>query len=271
MSKYLKKKLTLLGMSGIGKTKLAKLLAKENNCFHYSGDYRIGSEYLNDKILENIKNRIKKDTWLKDLLIKKSIVIKNNITFDNLSPVSSFLGKVGNPELEGLPLDVFIARQKMHKQAEIKTMLDVPEFIKKAEYKNYDIFINDAGGSLCELDDEKIYQVLAENTTIVYIKANEANEANLIKNAINDPKPLYYNPSFLKSKLDIYLKDNGLTYVAQINPNDFVRWIFPLLLSHRKPKYYAIAKKYGCIVESKELHQCKNSNEVFELINGVIK
>jgi hypothetical protein len=32
-----------------------------------------------------------------------SITVQNHITFDNLSSVSSFLGKVGNPELGGLP------------------------------------------------------------------------------------------------------------------------------------------------------------------------
>ena len=47
--------LTLLGMSGVGKTHLAKLLNHQHKYFHYSGDYRIGAEYLNDKILDNIK------------------------------------------------------------------------------------------------------------------------------------------------------------------------------------------------------------------------
>ena len=50
------KRLTLLGMSGVGKTHLAKLLSKSDNYFHYSGDYRIGAQYLNNDILDNIKS-----------------------------------------------------------------------------------------------------------------------------------------------------------------------------------------------------------------------
>jgi hypothetical protein len=45
-------------------------------------------------------------------------------------------------------------------------MLDVGEFIKKSQAQGYRHFINDAGGSLCELDDNKVYQSLADNTLI---------------------------------------------------------------------------------------------------------
>jgi hypothetical protein len=41
----------------------------------------------------------------------------------------------------------------MHREAEAQTMLDVGEFIKKSQAQGYRHFINDAGGSLCELDD----------------------------------------------------------------------------------------------------------------------
>jgi len=62
------KRLTLLGMSGVGKTHLAKLLSKNDAYFHYSGDYRIGAQYLNNDILDNIKSCIKQDEKLKELL-----------------------------------------------------------------------------------------------------------------------------------------------------------------------------------------------------------
>ncbi|WP_190600430.1 ATPase [Candidatus Vesicomyidisocius sp. SY067_SCS001] len=260
------KRLTLLGMSGVGKTHLAKLLSHQDKYFHYSSDYRIGAEYLNDKILGNIKNHIKQDKWLKDLLDKESISIQNHITFDNLSSVSAFLGKAGNPELGGTSIDTFIARQMMHLNAEIKTMLDVPKFIKKAKAQGFNHFINDAGGSLCELDNEQVYQTLSDNTVILYIRASKTNEIALIKRAQTHPKPLYYQANFLKHELEIYLQENQLIYIAQINPNKFVRWVFPRLLEHRKPKYEAIAKKYGYIIDNEDLYQCRSANEIFELI-----
>jgi hypothetical protein len=264
------KRLTLLGMSGVGKTHLAKLLSKQDKYFHYSGDYRIGAQYLNTNILDNISTRIKQDNWLKALLDNKSISIQNNITFDNLSSVSAFLGKVGNPELGGLPIDEFIRRQELHKQAEIQAMLDVPKFINKANNNGIDNFINDAGGSLCELDDEKVYQTLAQNTVILYIRASKNNENVLIERAKTYPKPLYYQAEFLQQQLAIYLTKNNFTYVAQINPNAFASWIFPRLLTHRKPKYSRIAKQYGYTIDSENLYQCRNADEVLKLIASVM-
>jgi hypothetical protein len=262
--------LTLLGMSGVGKTHLAKLLNHQHKYFHYSGDYRIGAEYLNDKILDNIKNHVRQNKWLKNLLNNESISIQNHITFDNLSSVSAFLGKVGNPELGGTPIDTFTHRQTMHLNAETKAMLDVPQFIQKAKAQEFNHFINDAGGSLCELDDEQVYQTLADSTVILYIRASKTNETALIKRAQTHPKPLYYRVDFLEQQLDIYLQKNQLIYVAQIDPNEFVRWVFPRLLEHRKPKYEAIAKKYGYTIDSEDLCQCKSADEVFELIYGAM-
>ncbi len=265
------KRLTLLGMSGVGKTHLAKLLSKEDRYFHYSGDYRIGERYLNQAILNNIKAHARQDSWLKSLLDNQSISIQNNITFDNLSSVSAFLGKVGNPELGGLPIDEFVRRQALHRQAEVNTMLDVPKFIQKAQAQGVDNFINDAGGSLCELEDDKVYQLLSEHTIIIYIRASKINEETLIQRAQAQPKPLYYQATFLQQQLTHYLAENNFTYVAQIDPEAFVRWIFPRLLAHRKPKYEAIAQQYGYTIDSEDLYQCTHAAEVFQLIEGAMR
>src|SRR5690606_14968896 len=93
--------ITLLGMSGVGKPRLAHRL-RRRNWFHYSGHYRIGTRYLDEPILDNIKAMAMQVPVLRDLLRSDSIYISNNITFDNLQPVSSFLGKLGDPERGGL-------------------------------------------------------------------------------------------------------------------------------------------------------------------------
>ncbi|SMM97641.1 ATPases of the AAA+ class [uncultured Candidatus Thioglobus sp.] len=258
-------------MSGVGKTHLSKLLSLEGDWYHYSGDYRIGAKYLNDAILDNIKQQIRQDDYLAELLDNHSISVQNHITFDNLSSMSSFLGKVGNPELGGLPIDEFSRRQSLFQQAESKTMLDVEKFIKKSQTQGCAHFINDAGGSLCELDDDKVYQSLADNTLIVHIRANQSHEETLIERAQSHPKPLYYQRDFIQQQLAIYLQENHFIYVAQINPDAFARWVFPRLLEHRKPKYAAIADKYGCTIDAQDLHQCKNANEVMSLITEAIR
>jgi len=191
-----KKQITLLGMSGAGKTTLANKLSPKK-WFHYSGDYRIGTQYLSEPILDNIKQQAMDTPFLKDLLISDSIYICNNITVDNLMPISSFMGKIGNPELGGLSLETFKKRQLLHREAEIAAMKDVPKFIKKAQdIYGYNHFINDAGGSVCELNDPEILSLLAQHTLIIYIKTSEDQEQLLFERAQQDPKPLYYRADF---------------------------------------------------------------------------
>ena len=264
------KRLTLLGMSGVGKTHLAKLIGENGGWYHFSGDYHIGATYLKDEIINNIAKKMKQDPWLQNLLKNQSISVNSQVTFDNLEPISAFLGKVGNPEEGGLAIDEFIRRQGLFLEAEIKAMYDVPSFIKKSQQLGYDNFINDAGGSLCELEDKKLYQLLAKNTLIVYIKTNKDAEKMLIERSKNQPKPVYYHPNFIASALQSYLEKNSLDYVAQINPDAFVRWVFPRLVEDRLAKYQALADQYGCTIKSNDLYHCHSEEDVINLIAGAL-
>ena len=257
------KRLTLLGMSGVGKTHLAKLIGEEGGWYHFSGDYRIGATHLKDEIISNISNKMKNDIWLKPLLENNSIRIKSQVTFDNLEPISTFLGKVGNPEEGGLPVEEFIRRQGLFLEAEKKTMYEVPYFINQSLKDGFNHFINDAGGSLCELEDKRLYQLLSEKTLVIYIKTNKENERLLIDRAKSQPKPMYYNPKFFK--------ENSLAYAAQINPNAFVSWVFPKLVSDRLKKYSVLADEYGCTIESDALHACNSPKDVLNLISNALK
>ncbi len=265
------KNITLLGMSGVGKTVLSNMLMR-HNWFHYSGDYRIGTRYLDEPILDNIKLQAMQVPFLRDLLRSDSIYINNNISVHNLTPVASFLSKLGNPEHGGLSLTEFKRRQELHRRAEINAMRDVPEFIRKArQIYGYQHFINDAGGSVCELDDEQTLDCLATNTLILYIKATEADEKMLIQRAIDDPKPLYYRSEFLDQQLAEYMAENGLEYVAQIEPDDFVRWIFPRLFYSRIPRYEQIADKFGYTVSTTELAEVRNETDFLNLVASAIE
>ena len=263
--------ITLLGMSGVGKTHLAKLIGEEGGWFHFSGDYRIGATHLKEEIISNISNKMKANNWLKNLLDSNSISINSQVTFDNLKPISTFLGKVGNPEEGGLAFDEFVRRQHLFLEAETKTMYEVPEFIKSSRAKGFRHFINDAGGSLCELGDSKLLQLLSEKTLIVYIKTNKENERVLIERAKVSPKPMYYNPVFFENSLKAYLAENNFDYAAQINPDAFVSWVFPKLIKDRLVKYAELATKYGCTIESDELHTCKSPSDVLNLISSALQ
>lgn len=260
------KRITLLAMSGAGKTTLANKLPKDN-WFHYSGDYRIGTKYLGEPILDNIKRQAMQVPFLRELLLSDSISINNNITVDNLAPVSTFLSKLGNAELGGLSLSEFKRRQKLHHQAEIAAMLDVPEFIHKAEdIYGYHHFINDAGGSVCELDSQKVLDTLAQETVIIYIKIPPELEQTIIQRAKSDPKPLYYREAFLDEKLAEFMGLKNLTSANDITPDEFVTWIFPELFKSRLPRYQAIADQYGYTVDANAVAKVNNEQDFIQLI-----
>jgi len=257
-------------MSGVGKTRLSCLL-RENNWFHYSSDYRIGTRYLDEAILDNIKQQAMQVPFLKDLLRSDSISIHNNLTVDHLKPVASFLGKLGDPEQGGLPLREYQRRQRLHHDAEIATMMDVPSFINKAkEIYGYEHFINDAGGSMCELDDPEILHILNDHSLILYIKATQDDEQVLIKRAAAAPKPLYYRQAFLEEQLDEYMQEYGIEYTALINPDDFILWIFPRLFYARIPRYEAIAERYGYTITTDELAEVQSDTDFVGLIEKAI-
>lgn len=265
------KRVTLLGMSGVGKTRLASIL-RNDNWFHYSVDYRIGTRYLDEPILDNIKMQAMQVPFLRTLLMRDSIYISNNVTFENLDPLSTFLGKLGNPDLGGLPLDEFQRRQALHLNAEIAAMRDVETFISKAEsIYGYPHFLNDVSGSMCELDDSEIFKSVAEKSLMIYIEASEDDKKFLIDRAQSSPKPLYYREDFLNVHLDRYKKTKNIRFVADIDPDDFVRWIFPFLFHARLPRYEAIAKEYGYSVSARDAFQVKSVDDFVDLISGALK
>jgi shikimate kinase len=265
------KSVTLLGMSGVGKTHLSMLM-RSHNWFHYSGDYRIGTRYLDEPIMDLIKQQAMQTPFLRDLLRRDWIHIRNNIKVHDLGPVLSFVGKLGNPEVGGVPVDEFSRRQALYRKAEIAAMHDVPEFINKAhDIYGYENFVNDVGGSLCELDEPSVIDLLVKHSLILYIRVTEkAEEEALISRAQSSPKPLYYRPEFLAEQLQEYLALRELEYAAQVDPDDFCSWVFPRLFHSRVPRYEAIARPHGYTVTSHEVAAVRDEQDFLELLESAI-
>jgi len=247
------KVITLLGMSGVGKTTLSSQLP-QNQWFHYSGDFRIGTKYLEEPILDNIKCQAMEQPFLRDLILSDSIYICSNITVHHLKPISTFLGKIGNPKFGGLSLEEFKRRQRLHREAEVNAMADVREFIRKGrEIYGYPHFVNDAGGSVCELSNEETWDALAEQSLILYLKPDIALENLMIERAVSDPKPMYYNEKFLDQQISEFLDIHGLNNTDQMNPDEFVQWVFPSLIEYRRPLYERIADKHGYTIDAEKV------------------
>ena len=265
-----RKIVSLIGMSGCGKTVLARKLPS-TEWFHYSADYRIGTRYLDEPIIDNIKEKAMQIPFLRDLLRSDSIRVKSAMTFDNLDLLSKFVGMLGDEQKGGLNLEEFRWRQKLHRSAEIRSMYDVTEFVQKAKsIYGYDHFVNDTSGSLCELGDEKVLEALARQTLILFIDVSQEFESEIINRQVQYPKPLYYESEFLDSKLAEYLETEELTGVDEIDPSHFVQWIFPDLVAFRRPKYERIAAKYGHTISAEKTTYVRDEKDFIDLVCEVL-
>lgn len=225
---------TLLGMSGAGKTHFAQRLAMWGWA-HFSCDYEIGARYLAEHL-------------------------DGAVAVDDLSALSSFVGQVGDQALGGLSLDVFKARQQMYIDAEMDALRNMP--IVEGQR-----FVNDSTGSFCEILDEDLIASVAAQSLLVYIETDEESHKEVIARAVEYPKPLYF-PS---AQFDVWLAaycDEKQVAVDGIVPNDFSAWVFPRLFASRLPKYERLAEAYGVKVSAADLHACDSEAAFLELING---
>jgi hypothetical protein len=150
-------------------------------------------------------------------------------------------------------------------------MRDVPEFIEKVEtIYGYKHFINDAGGSVCELDDTETIEILAEHTLILYIRTSPEQEDMLIERAQREPKPLYYRDEFLDQQLARFMVERGFDTVESIPPNDFVTWVFPKLFCSRLPRYQAIADQFGYTVDARKISSVSGEADFVRLVQDAL-
>ena len=265
------KRVTLVGMTGVGKTRVASIL-RRHQWFHYSAAYRIGTRYLNEPILDNIKKQTMQVPFLRDLLRSDSIHISNNITVDNLNPVTTFLGKLGDPEQGGLSDEEFKRRQKLYRKALAAAMRDVPGFISKAQrIYGYKHFVNDTAGSVCELNRPDLIEQLAEHTLILYIRPTEKEEEDLLRQVDQALRPLCYREQFLDAQLNAYLRERGLSYVAEIEPGNFYRWVLPTLYSDRVKRYEEIASRHGYTVAMDEFNSVRSEADFLRVTETALE
>ncbi|WP_410219215.1 ATPase [Paracoccus sp. (in: a-proteobacteria)] len=268
------KRIVLFGMSGLGKTHLASMLRETRTWFHYSVDYRIGTRYMGEYIADNFKREAMKVPFLRDLLMSDSVYIASNITFDNLAPLSTYLGKPGSESRGGLPFDEYCLRQNQHRRAEIAALLDTRDFMDRArDIYGLPNFVCDSGGSICEVvdpedPDDPVLTALSRDLLLVWIKGSDAHTAELVRRFDRAPKPMYYQPQFLERAWIAYRVEKGLE-AAQVNPDDFIRWTYARALAHRQPRYAAMARR-GVTITAEEVSEVRSPHDLSELIARAI-
>jgi hypothetical protein len=265
------KKLLFFGMSGLGKSYISNMLRESGSWFHYSVDYRIGTRYMGEHIVDNFKYHAMRNPFLAELLRSDSIYIASNITFENLAPLSTYMGKPGNPELGGLPFSEYARRQALHHAAEVSALLDTEHFMERAaRLYQYDHFVADTGGSICEVVDPNnpanpVLQQLSNTHLMVWIEGSEDHTAELTRRFDKAPKPMCYQMDFLADAWRKYLNDNNISE-GEVNPDDFIRWTYVRAMEHRQPRYAAMADNWGIRIRADDLAQAKSADDVTQLI-----
>jgi len=259
-------RITLMGTSGVGKTTLATMLAAAG-WFHYSGDYRIATRYLNEPISDWLTELARREPTLASLLRDDAVSVQGKVSIERLHILSAYIGKLGR---DGYDATTFIERQHLFRAAEQAAMQDVPAFIERAErLYGYKAFINDAGGSICELDDPAMFQTLATHTCYIYIDTDEAHYAELEARAIAYPKPICYHPHFLQQMIGEYgLMKGGLT-PDRFESDDFIRYVTPRMMAHRRERYRELIAQYGGIIlNARDIWQLRDAADFHDLLNA---
>ncbi len=267
------KHVLLYGMSGLGKTHVSNILRDGGDWFHYSVDYRIGTRYMGEHIVDNFKLEAMRNPFLADLLRTDSIYIASNITFNNLSPLATYMGKPGNPDLGGIPFAEYRRRQELHREAEISALLDAPHFIDHASrLYGYDNFVCDSGGSICEVVDpddpnDPVLKALSESMLLIWIRGNEDHTDELVTRFDKAPKPMYFGDAFLCDLWERFCSERGLKE-ADVDPDSFMRFAYRQCLDHRLPRYRAMAEKWGVAVDAADVAGVRNASSFCELVSN---
>ncbi len=269
------KRIMLFGMSGLGKTHISNLLRGTGDWFHYSVDYRIGTRYMGEAINDNLKREAMQRPLLRELLMTDSVQIRSNITFADLSPLSTYLGKPGDPAKGGVPWTEYLRRQNQHRAAEGAAMKDTSYFIGRAhDIYGYPNFVCDTSGSICEIvdpenRDDPLLKALSASLLMVWIEGSEAHAAQLARRFDRAPKPMCYQDAFLQGTWAAYLAETGNTADA-VDPDAFVRWAFARALAHRQPRYKALADNWGVTLKADVAAEIASEADLIEAVAAAI-
>ena len=212
------KVITLIGMSGVGKTHRALEMAAQGWA-HYSCDYEIGARILKDEI----------ETTLGEA---------STITPDDISQLSRYVGKLGKGYLD---FNEFKRRQENYYQAECQSLENLPDIIQRFSNDGFENLVIDTTGSYCELNNQTLYDLVGAQSEIIYIKASAEEEKAVLQRAQDYPKPMFFPPDKLEEWVEEYRVLTKANLPDDFDADAFARWIFPKLFQSRLPKYQALA------------------------------
>ncbi len=257
------KSITLLGMSGVGKTCLAHVL-RRHNWFHYSIDYRIGTRYLDEAILDNIKLQAMQIPSCATCCARTPFTSATTHRGQSQARVE-LSRQAGQPRGKGASTSWnSSAARPCTGTAEIEALKDSSGLYRKGprDLRLHRTSSMMPAAACASWTTPRCIQTLDEHTLILYIKATEADAQELIHRAEEDPKPLYYRDEFLDEQLESYKRERGIEYVALDRSGRLRALGLPAPVLFPPAALQSIAERYGYTVTTTELAQVKNERRL---------
>ena len=239
-------------MSGLGKTHLSNLLRQSGSWFHYSVDYRIGTRYLGEHIVDNFKRVAMRQPspagTPDDRTRSTSRRTSPSRTSRRSRPGSASRATRARAACRSRST---CAGRTLHREAEIAALLDTVRFIDRAQdLYGYGNFVCDSSGSICEVVDpddpaDPVLSALAAACPAGphrrHRGACRGTGAPLRPGAEADVLP----PRRARSANGPPILEETASTPDEVDPDAFVRWTYRRALARREPIYRAIADKWG--------------------------
>lgn len=238
--------ISLLGMSGVGKSTIAGVLA--------GAGYRVISI---DRVIERI---LLEPERAPDPLDEPDSPKPPNRALADVRVLSTFVGLPGATSSGGLPWNEFIRRQELYGQAERRATDLCIETVRDSKDRRR--IVIDSTGSCCQLPAASLYR-LREVSSFTLLGADDMPASRLWNRANDSPKPLLFPSGELMGWLKEYVGSEDLDQVDHMSSEDFLEWVFPRLASWRQHAYGELIRTYGgTIVPSRAHSQWSASSEV---------
>ena len=117
---------------------------------------------------------------------------------------------------------------------------------------------------------DPVLTTITQHMLLVQIRGTEEDAEELARRFDKAPKPMYYPETFLRESWAAYLIEKSLA-ADKVDPDDFIRWGFRRLLTHRLPRYDTIADRWGVSVTAADVAAIRSTGEFDDLIADALQ
>ena len=239
----------IVGMSGIGKSWLARQMVVNGGWRLVSIDTEIQSRYLREEILSSYHEEVAACPMISHLQALDAVTLDLDRHQETLAPLTAWLGMPGDRRFGGISFDDYQRRQDAHFAAERYALEDLLNTTDDRPP-----LLVDTGGSFCEVVsiDEPLFKDLQQKFRIVSLRESDDLVRILIDRFGAHPKPIYYPRDLLANYWRLFLQSGNLEE-HEVMPNEFALFAYERLIALRREMYRAIADQSALCIDAANL------------------